>query len=108
MSIELAFAIATMAAVLLMVAHARWTIPLTDFSREAVEVGPVESAPPHSGSRDILDDYEAQLAVTSLTPEGSAEHRMAILEALLEEADHETSRLELLVDKMGQRLTHVG
>lgn len=108
MGIELAFALVTMMAVALLAAHAWWTMPQSEFVRETVEVGPVEAAPPHPPvPHDVLDDYEAELGFTALTPEASAEHRLALLEALLQEADQETVRLEVLVNKLGQQLEPV-
>lgn len=104
MSIELGLTLAITITVVLVAAHAWWTMPQTEFVRETIEVGPLEAALPPPAPRDVLDDYEAELGFMALTPEGSAEHRLALLEALLQEADQETVRLEVLVDKLGQQL----
>lgn len=104
MSIELGITLAITIAVVLVAAHAWWTMPQTEFVRETAEMGPLEATLPPPVPHDVLDDYEAELDFIALTPEGSAEHRLALLEALLQEADQETVRLEVLVDKLGQQL----
>ena len=104
MGIEISIAAITTVAILLLAVHAWWTMPLSDFVSEAVEVGYIAAELPPPKRRDVLDDYEAELAFQALTAEASATHRLALLHALLEEADHETTRLEVLVDQMGQRL----
>lgn len=104
MSIELGFTLAILTAVVLLVVHARWTLPPAQFVPEAVEVGHVAAELPPPKPHDVLDDYAMEMGFEALTAEGSVEHRLALLDALLNEADNETSRLETLVDKMGRSL----
>ncbi len=106
MSIELIIAFGTTIVVLLLAAHARYAMPHSQDLLETVEVGHVaaELPPPPTTRRDVLDDFAAELEFEALTAESSAEHRLALLDALLHEADHETVRLEFLVSKLGNQL----
>ena len=101
MIIEIAFAITTLAVVAVIFWQAWRTMPrsLGDVP-EAVQSAPVT---PHA-PRDILTDYAQELNFSALTAEGAAEHRLELLEALLREAEHESVRLEILVDKLGQHM----
>jgi hypothetical protein len=124
MSLEFGLLLAGLAVIAALVAHARWSLPQIQLAPEVVDIGLVatelshpatdpghvpsqQPTPPPLPEHDILDDYEAELDFMALTPEGSAEHRLALLEALLLEADDETSRMELLVNELGQRLAMV-
>lgn len=104
MGVEIILAIALTLAMLALAAHAWWTMPETDYLPESVEVGHVAAALPPRERRDVLDDYALLLDLEVITAVGAAEHRLSVLEALLEEADHETVRLELLVNKLGREL----
>src|SRR4051812_17034757 len=104
MTVEFIFAVIIGAAVLALAAHAWWTMPQPHVGLETIEVGHVAAAMPPPTRHDVLDDYEHELNFNALTAEGSAEHRLTLLEALLQEADNETSRLELLVSTLGQEL----
>ena len=70
----------------------------------ALESVTVSPAPPASAPHDVLVDYARELNFTALTAEGAAEHHLALLEALLSEAEHESMRSEILIDKLGQHL----
>ena len=104
MTIEFSFALAIMTALLLLALHTRWTATPVDYYAESVEVGHITVELPPPQRHDILDDYAAEMNFQALTTEGSVEHRLALMEALLQEADHESDRLSLLVDKLGYQL----
>ena len=102
MIIEVAFGLATVTAVAVLFWQAWWTMPPScAYEPEVAVTAPVVPPP---APRDILADYARELNFSALTPEGSAEHRLELLEALLREAEHETLRTEILVDKLGQHL----
>ncbi len=102
MMIEIAFGITTLAVVAVIFWQAWQTMPRSwDWVPEAVQSAPVI---PHAPPRDILTDYAQELNFSALTAEGAAEHRLELLEALLREAEHESVRLEILVDKLGQHM----
>lgn len=106
MTIEVLLVLMSVAILILLAAHARYALPEVPSALETVDVGhiAVQPPPPPPEPRDILDDFAAELGFEALTVESSAEHRLALLEALLEEADHETVRLEVLVNKLGIQL----
>ncbi len=107
MTIELTLTLAMLGAVLVLAAQAWYAMPQYPDLLETVEVGQVAVESPRSRplpQHDVLDDFAAELGFEALTAEGSAEHRLALLDALLEEADHETVRLEFLVNKLGNQL----
>lgn len=104
MNIEIIIACGTLGVVLLLIVHARLTIPEYPDLLETVEVGHVAAELPPPPRRDVLDDLAAELEFEALTAESSAEHRLALLDVLLNEADHETVRLEFLVSKLGNQL----
>ena len=102
MIIEVAFGLATVTAVAVLFWQAWWTLPRSaEFEPAFVDSAPVV---PRSPPRDVLDDFARELSFNALTAEGAAEHRLELLEALLREAEHESVRLEILVDRLGQHL----
>lgn len=108
MGIGLAITLTILLATVAMLAHARWSVPEFDPAIETMEVaaviGPAVAALPPRRSRDVLDDLQMLLDFDVMTATSAAEHRLLVLESLLEEADHETVRLELLVNKLGREL----
>ena len=102
MSIEVVFGMVSVAAVSVLFWQAWWTLPVV--ANAASPQVPTASASPPVARHDVLNDYAAELNFHALTAEGAVEHRMALLEALLREAEHESVRMELLVDKLGLTL----
>lgn len=107
MGIELILAAAITAVAVLLAIHAWCSAPDYAIPPETVVVGLADTSlppPPPPRRRDVLDDFANELGFEALTAESSAEHRLALLDALLDEAEHETVRLEFLVNKMGDQL----
>ncbi len=106
MMIHVALELATLAAVAVLYWYVCRNFPSS--SRTEPEIAMLEPAAPMAAvvtpPRDTLADFAAELNFTALTAEGAAEHRLELLAALLREAEHETTRMELLVDKLGQHL----
>ena len=97
MIIEVAFGLTTVVAVAVLFWQAWRTMPQATTAEPLVAAPAV---PPH----DVRVDYARELKFTALTAEGAAEHHLELLEALLREAEHESLRSEILVDKLGQHL----
>lgn len=102
MLIEVVFGMVAVGAVTILFWQAWWTLPLA--ISEPPEGPAEESQLPPVARPDVLNDYAEELNFQALTAEGAVEHRLALVEALLREAEHETVRMELLVDKLGVNL----
>lgn len=59
---------------------------------------------PLSLHQDVLDDYAQQLQLNLDDIESAAHHHLLLADHLLQEAEYETARLELLIDKLGYQL----